>query len=243
MTSVDSNSTIDVLNFEHLENKFVDTVKTPEWQQVQQLFNSRDIVLMFGHGGNMAVTVHLAADITRVTNKTAISPGSGVLVTSYLSANNYRRWLTEWVSATLRHLDPAKVLVIGCSCSQNTESYHTILGALQHSAKLNVPSVLFCAKPHKAPHKIQPVIEVNTNCAYYHTAETLYQMMFYQLIHGFNQGTPLIPVLAPQEDDEKELDTPSSVPQCTNCDNGDLDHSFCASDSSNHMSSHGEPVQ
>lgn len=203
------------VNFENIEGKLQRLVHTSQWKVISGIFREKQIIFMFGHGGNMGVTVHLAADIARLTNKTTFSPGSGILVTSFISANNYSQWLTEWLTGALAHIDHTKVMAIGCSCSHGTTSNQTILNALRYTSSKGIPSIIFCAKPNTTP--IAPVIELNTDCIYYHSAEALYMMLFYQLIYDFNQGNPEIPVI-------------SNDVQCLTCDNDDYDHSFCATE-------------
>ena len=47
-------------------------------------------IFLFGHGGNLGVADHAAIDMSRLTDKNVIAPGSGVLATSLFQMNHLR---------------------------------------------------------------------------------------------------------------------------------------------------------
>ena len=57
------------LNLEKIEDKFNKVIYSDEWQRLQAAYNKSTTVLMFGHGGNMAVADHAAIDGSRLTDK------------------------------------------------------------------------------------------------------------------------------------------------------------------------------
>ena len=71
---------------ENFSEKFQQIVKSESWQQVEDLFKKSKNILIFGikNGGNLAIADHAAIDITRLTDKNAIAPGSGITATSVI---------------------------------------------------------------------------------------------------------------------------------------------------------------
>ena len=86
-----------MLDIENFDNKFKSIVQSLEWKQFQDVFNKSKDVFIFGHGGNMGVADHAAIDITRLTDKNVIAPGSGVLATSIISDESLETWLAKWL--------------------------------------------------------------------------------------------------------------------------------------------------
>ena len=86
-----------MLDIENFDNKFKSIVQSLEWKQFQDVFNKSKDVFIFGHGGNMGVADHAAIDITRLTDKNVIAPGSGVLATSIISDESFETWLAKWL--------------------------------------------------------------------------------------------------------------------------------------------------
>ena len=54
-----------MLNFENIDEKFVNTVSSREWQELQDKYNKCNDIYVLGHGGNMGVADHTAVDMTR----------------------------------------------------------------------------------------------------------------------------------------------------------------------------------
>ena len=90
-----------MLNFENIDEKFVEIVHSEEWQQLQKKFNEANDIYVLGHGGNLAVADHAAVDITRLSNgsKNAMCPGSGVVATSLINDSSFEQWMVQWLSA------------------------------------------------------------------------------------------------------------------------------------------------
>ena len=90
-----------MLNFENLDEKFVKTVNSNSWKELQEKFNRCNEIYVLGHGGNLAVADHAAVDITRLSNgnKNAICPGSGVVATSLINDVGFEQWMVSWLSS------------------------------------------------------------------------------------------------------------------------------------------------
>lgn len=205
-----------LVNFENFETKIRNIVDLDEWKKLQSCFNEKKNIISFGHGGNMGISVHLSADISRLTDKCAYSPGAGTTVTSIIGDVGFENWMKTWVEIVCRSLDPEKTVIIGLSCSVGSPSSRAIENALKFSSSNGYESFLITAK--RKLDLTSDITQIVTETIYYHTHELLCGALFYQLIYSYTNGEcpPKI----------RNHSIPDSI-QCTTCDNGDLDHSFC----------------
>lgn len=205
-----------LINFEHIEKKLQTLTQTSNWISLQQMFNERNTIILIGHGGNMAVSDHGGIDIGRLTGKTCLTPSSGIVATSLISDSTFEKWLEEYISIILPSLNVNNTMIIAFSCSVGTESSKAIVNALNKYSD-TVPSFLITAR-NKSDFMSPSIIQIITDCLYYHTAEVLALMMLYQLIHNYTQGVypPLIKVYSQTQEEG-----------CYKCNYGDLDHTFC----------------
>ena len=51
------------INFENFDQKLQSILSKEEWKNLQYNFNNKKNILIFGHGGNLAVADHSAIDI------------------------------------------------------------------------------------------------------------------------------------------------------------------------------------
>jgi len=212
------------INFENIDSKIEKIMKTENWQRLQGTFNQKSIIICFGHGGNMAVADHATIDIARLSDKTAISPGSGIHCTSLISDFSFEEWLMRWLEILFRQMDLSKILVIGLSCSVGSKSSQAIINALEYSMEQGVETCLISARHKKDMNP--KLIQVINDSIYYHTSEVLSLALFYQLIHGYkNSDLSMDLVDCPPPIKSKPIYV--SEKGCSNCDYGELDHSFC----------------
>ena len=73
-----------MLDIENFDNKFKNIIQSVEWKSLQNTYNDCKHIFLFGHGGNLAVADHAAIDMSRLTDKNVIAPGSGTLTTSII---------------------------------------------------------------------------------------------------------------------------------------------------------------
>lgn len=159
----------------------------PSWRKLEEDFSCSKRVSLFGNGGNLAVADHAAIDISRLTNKLGICPGSGILASSLINEKGHDEWLRKWVEISARGLNSdvlRESLCIGISSSGISEN---VVRALNYSASIGCRAWLITA----APLKSEETINFNTctlNLDEYHSAEVLTLLLTYQLIHssGFN---------------------------------------------------------
>lgn len=170
-----------IVDMENLQDKFYRIMDSKEWKSLETDFINSDHIFIVGNGGNLSIADHAAVDISRLTNKNAICPGSGIVATSIISDNSFEVWFTKWIEQRLRFLDPSGVLVLGMSCSTTGASSASLVSALtmafDHGAKCH----MICAQEKK--EKVPGINFINQEVKYYHTSEVISTMMFYQLIH------------------------------------------------------------
>jgi fructoselysine-6-P-deglycase FrlB-like protein len=179
-----------MLDVENFETKLAEITSTPEWKEVERLYRKAKNVFVFGNGGNMGVSDHGAIDMSRITDKNVIAPGSAVLATSIISDTNFEDWFKNWLEMRLRGLDLSQCLVIGLSCSISGQSSNATLNALRFAAEQGVPAVLVSAQEKKDVP--EGVVAINQDVKFYHTSEILSLAFMYQLMEsaGFKFPTP-----------------------------------------------------
>lgn len=179
-----------MLNFENLDEKFVKIVNSKEWKELQEKFNDSDEIYVLGHGGNLAIADHAAIDVSRLTNKNAISPGSGITTTSIIGDTNAKSWIKTWLEYRARGIDPKKCLAIGFSCSTSGTSSEAIVHALEYAESQGMSSALITAQPKNNLGK--STIMISQGVSMYHTSEILSLALTYQLTHSAGFDCPSI---------------------------------------------------
>jgi hypothetical protein len=170
-----------IVDMENLQDKFNALMNSKEWSKLEEDFINAEHVFIVGNGGNMSIADHTAVDISRLTDKNAICPGSGVVATSIISDNSFEVWFTKWIEQRLRYIDPSNVLVLGLSCSTTGASSASLVSALSVAADKGSKCHMICAQEKK--DKVKGINFINQDVVYYHTSEVISTMMFYQLIH------------------------------------------------------------
>tara|TARA_R110000824_G_scaffold13496_6_gene58724 strand:+ start:1463 stop:2443 length:981 start_codon:yes stop_codon:yes gene_type:complete len=188
-----------MLNFENIDEKFVNTVSSREWQELQDKYNKCNDIYVLGHGGNMGVADHTAVDMTRLSNgtKNAMCPGSCVVATSYINDTNFDQWMVSWLqsrTSTRTKSQMSKSLVYGISSSGKSRD---VIKALQWASDNGMKVCLITAKPIDV--EIKNLTQVVLGVNYYHTAECLTLLLQYQLTHGSGKICPPIGKNSPGE--------------------------------------------
>ena len=179
-----------MLNIENFETKFIRIVNSKEWKKAEEVFRKSKIVFVFGNGGNLAIADHAAVDISRLTDKNCIAPGSGITATSIIGDKDALSWFKKWLEYRFREIDLSKVCVICFSCSTNGTSSEASIRALNYAADLGVPSILISAQPkHDLDSKI---ISISQDVTLYHTSEIMSLALTYQLTHSSGFECPSI---------------------------------------------------
>ena len=188
-----------MLNFENLDEKFVQIVNSAEWKELQEKFNSSHDIYVLGHGGNLAVADHAAVDITRLSNgtKNAMCPGSGVVATSLINDSSFEQWMVQWLQqrTSTRNKDQMKnSLVLGVSSSGSSTD---VIKALQWANDQGMNIAVMSSRD--LPLEIPNLIKVLLGAEYYHTAEVLTLLLTYELTHGSGNVCPPIGKNSPDE--------------------------------------------
>ena len=176
-----------MLDIENFDKKFKLIVNTYEWKRLQESFNECDNIFIFGHGGNMAIADHAAIDMSRLTNKNVMAPGSGITATSIISDESFDTWISKWLEFRTKYItDMSKCLAIGISCSTSGRSSNCLVNALNWAQENGMKTGLLAAQEKEDLNK--DIVCINQNCIYYHTSEIISMALTYELIHsaGFN---------------------------------------------------------
>ena len=91
-----------LLPSEPLDELLYKAVETKQWSKAQEDFNKSNVIFIIGNGGNLAVADHGSVDITRLSNKLAIAPGSGILATSVIGDSCIDTWFYNWLDAHIK---------------------------------------------------------------------------------------------------------------------------------------------
>ncbi len=207
-----------IVNFENIEQKLYNIITMKEWQQLQDCFNEKKNIIFIANGGNNGLCIHLAADISRQTDKHAFTLGSSITTTSIIGDVSFENMWSTWLNLVSRSLKPDETMVIGNSCSIGSESSRSIENGLNQAIALGFESVLITAK--RKLNLSDKIIQLVSDCIYYHSHEILSGMLYYQLIYSYTNGLnpPMIKNI-PIYLEENII--------CSTCENGDYDHSLC----------------
>ena len=170
-----------ISGFNNFGEKFQSILKSKEWAKLENDFKNSSRIFLVGNGGNLAVCDHGAIDISRLSNKSAVAPGSGILASSLINDTSHELWVKNWLQICLRGLDAKHIedsLIIGVSSSGYSKN---ICLALEYGLSKSCKAALISAT--------RPKISGNYNCVLldvdeYHTSEVLTLSLIYQLIHS-----------------------------------------------------------
>jgi len=184
-----------MLNHENLIARFEEVIQSKEWVELQQKFNRCGTIYVLGHGGNLAVADHAAADITRLSNgqKIAMAPGSAILATSLINDVGFDQWMVQWVKNHTIHRTEdqlANSLVIGITSSGKEDT----VNALQWASARGLNTA--CITSYPLYEKVDGCSIVELGAQHYHTAEVLTLLLTYELTHGSGCATPTIKKLS-----------------------------------------------
>ena len=178
-----------IAGFENFFENFSEILKSNQWSRCQNDFNFSKKILAVGNGGNLAVCDHAAIDISRLTDKNATAPGSGILASSLINDTTHDLWVKNWFSIATRGWPQdqlSQIMLIGISSSGYSKN---ICMALDEADKLGCKTALISAQEPKIKGNYNTII-LNVN--EYHTSEVLALALFYQLIHGAGFACPTI---------------------------------------------------
>ena len=179
-----------LLPTESLDELLTNVLETPEWDKAQEDFNKSKIIFIVGNGGNLVVADHGSVDITRLSDKLAICPGSGILATSVIGDSCIDRWFYNWLNAHIKVISKEELtncMAIGISSSGTASNINS---CLELASNNGMKTLMISARNLKETSNNLNTIQLGTD--YYHTGEVLSLMLFYQLIHGSGKECPSI---------------------------------------------------
>ena len=182
------------LKFSSIDKTFDRVIKSKEWETLQNNFNKSKLIFLVGNGGNLAVSDHAAIDISRLTDKVAIAPGSGIIASSIINEKSHENWLEYWSSMYLKRLNipPEDILIIGFSSSGNSTN---VVRALKTFNEKGASSALITAVESPTSQDINTItLLVNE----YHTSEVCFLLLTYALIEGAGFCCPEISKASPK---------------------------------------------
>lgn len=183
--------------FENFSEDFCNILKSDSWKKLENDFILSKRIFLVGNGGNLAVCDHGAIDISRLTNKSAIAPGSGILASSLINDTTHELWVKNWLQICLRGLDQDHIsdsLLIGVSSSGYSKN---ICLALDYAKSKSCKTALISATTPKIKGDYNCVL---LNVGEYHTSEVLTLSLIYQLIHSAGFTCPNIEESSSEKD-------------------------------------------
>lgn len=188
MTLMKSNTTTfnkDLLDFGNITEIISEVVSTEKWNELQNVFNEKSTIIIVGHGGNLAVSDHISADITRLTNfeKKTLCPGSAILATSYINDTSFDDWLVSWFKSQPIIFEDS--LLIGISSSGKSRDIEKLFDFANEKG-------IFTSLITAVNSSIDAKNQIVTKCSSYHSSELVALGLGYQLVHGFGSTCPII---------------------------------------------------
>ena len=179
-----------LLPTESIDSLVTKVLKSYEWEKAQRDFNASKTIYIIGNGGNLAVADHGSVDITRLSTKLAIAPGSGIVATSVIGDSSIDTWFLNWLEAHLEvrsFEDNSNSMLIGISSSGTAKN---ICSCLTYAKQQSLKTLMISArKLNDIKHPFN-CVELGTD--FYHTGEVISLLLFYQLIHGSGSRCPSI---------------------------------------------------
>lgn len=173
-------------NFENIESKIEQIINTENWRLLIKKFKKAENIYVIGNGGNWAVATHAAVDIARLTKKKVYSLDSTAYITSIANDAGYENIFVKWLDL---YADKKKnSLLISFSATGTSKN---IINAINWSKKKNnFDNFLLTAQQKKNKAYNTKVINLNLN--YFHSAELMVFMLFYEMVYQLGYNCPSI---------------------------------------------------
>lgn len=181
-----------ICGFENLNQKFESIISSNEWKKLIDDFKNSDNIYLIGNGGNWAVCNHGACDMNRLFSKNNINKNiesldSQSLITSISNDYGYNHLYMKWIKGKINFDKDKKNMIIGISSSGNSKN---ILTPLYYAKQEGIKCCLISGTKSNAIDENINEVVINTN--YFHTAEVVTLMLFYQMIHSCDAECPNI---------------------------------------------------
>lgn len=176
-----------MIDLENIQSKLAQIVQTKEWLELEQKFSNADTVYLVSHGGNLAITRHLATDLTRLSKNTKkiVAPDSDT-VAIWHGDFEYDIWLKNWLESQIRDGE-SNNLVIGVSSSGASPD---VMNGLDYATQLGIDTALISGIKVESTHS-----NINLNVAQYFIGECLTMMLGYKLFQSAGYEVPKLKTL------------------------------------------------
>ena len=173
-------------NFENIESKISNVINLPNWDKLIKAFKDSEHIYILGNGGNWAVATHAAVDLARLTNKKVFSLDSTCYVTSTANDSGYENVFRKWLNL---YADKKKKSLLICFSATGTSK--NIVNAINWTSKRkNFKNILITANSAKKKVKKENILDLNLK--YFHSAELLTFMLFYEIVYQLGYKCPSI---------------------------------------------------
>jgi len=177
-----------MINLENIQSKFKSIVNSDEFEQLKAKFNSADEIYICCHGGNLAISRHIATDLSRLTNnkKKIITPDSDT-VAIWHGDFDYKNWLVQWLNLNIKRRYNDNILVLGISSSGKSPD---VDNALIWANDRNIDTALISGLSVDLP-----VTNVNLGVTHYYMGEVLTMLLAYELLESAGYDSPKLKTL------------------------------------------------
>jgi len=185
-----------MINLENIQSKFKSIVNSDEFEQLKAKFNSADEIYICCHGGNLAISRHIATDLSRLTNnkKKIITPDSDT-VAIWHGDFDYKNWLVQWLNLNIKR----RYNDIGC---RHPNRYILVLGISSSGKSPDVDNALIWANDRNIDTALisglsvdLPVTNVNLGVTHYYMGEVLTMLLAYELLESAGYDSPKLKTL------------------------------------------------
>lgn len=176
-----------MIDLENITGKFAQIVQTKEWLELEEKFKWADTIYLISHGGNLALTRHIATDLTRLSQNTKkiVAPDTDT-VAIWHGDFNYEIWLEKWLQSQIRETSNNN-LVIGVTSSGASPD---IIQGLNSVMGFGIDTALISGVGVESEH-----LNINLKVAQYFIGECLTMMLFYKLFAAAGYEVPKLKTL------------------------------------------------
>lgn len=183
---------IAMLDCSNINRDFERILESEDWKSLQDSFNKSKDIYIIGHAGNLAIADYAAACITKLTNRTknATAPGSAIVMTLHTHDSSFDDAFKIWLINSLINKTQEQIessLVIGLSSSGTSLN---VINALEWANSKGMSTA--CITARSLVKNPTGCTEVVLNVEYYYLAETITQILLYQLSEGAGYDIPKI---------------------------------------------------
>lgn len=176
------------LSIADLNESLQNVYASAEWASAVEIFKKSKKIFYFGHGGNLAIADHAAVDLTRLTDKLGLSPGSGVWSTSFINDFSWAQWMVRWLEMHLEAIGQQDVCAFIITSSFGADDIKNLVNML---LERGIPTICVTSTPSDLK-STDSYAEVCLNLKTYHDSEVLALGLTYDFIVAAGYQCPKI---------------------------------------------------